>query len=92
MKKMLELGCVVAFGMVILLTAGCGILNGDTGESIKTAIVQYAENDGKEKAIEYIDKMVADGKLGAANAEKLKSALADGIDKLKEELEKEGVK
>ena len=42
--------------------------------------------------IEYIDKLVAEGKLGTANAEKIKEAIPLGIEKLKElmgELEQE---
>ena len=42
--------------------------------------------------IEYIDKLVAEGKLGTANAEKIKAAIPLGIDRLREvmgELEQE---
>lgn len=57
-----------------------------------TAIIEYVQGEGKEKAIAYIDKLVAEGKLGAKNAEKLKNAIPQGIEKLKEvmgEIEKE---
>ena len=48
------------------------------------AILEYVETQGQEKAIEYIDQLVAEGKLGSANAEKLKEAIPQGIEKLKE--------
>ena len=57
-----------------------------------STILQYVQGEGQEKAIAYIDKLVAEGKLGAKNAEKLKEALPKGIKKLKEvmgEIEKE---
>lgn len=73
-----------------------GCLPEDKRQALKdkahTAILEYVQNDGREKAIAYIDKLVAEGKLGAANAEKLKNALPHGIEKLKEvmgEIEKE---
>ena len=85
---MRKLILMMAAAALMALLAGCGVFSGDT-ESIKAAILEYAEGSGKEKAIGYLDQLVADGKLGSANAEKLKAALDDGIDKLKEELEKE---
>ena len=57
-----------------------------------TAIIEYVQGKGKDKAIAYIDNLVAEGKLGAKNAEKIKNAIPQGIDKLKEvmgEIEKE---
>ena len=82
---------ILALGMTMLLAmTGCGIFNSANSDTIKSAILEYAEGSGQDKAAGYIDQLVADGKLGSANAEKLKSALNDGIDKLKEELEKEG--
>ena len=54
------------------------------GASGDSSILEYLENDGQARAIEYIDQLVADGKLGAANAEKLKAAIPLGIEKLRE--------
>lgn len=51
------------------------------------AIIEYVENQGQEKALEYIDQLVADGKLGSANAEKIKGAIPIGIEKLREVME-----
>lgn len=66
--------------------AGC--LSDEQTEELKnaahSAILEYVETQGQEKAIEYIDQLVADGKLGAANAEKIKAAIPLGIDKLRE--------
>lgn len=80
--------------MIMALT-GCA-LTLEQKEELKdkahTAIIQYLETEGSDKLYVYIDKMVAEGKLGKANAEKLKAAIPQGIDKLKEvmgELENE---
>ena len=88
----------------ILATLVCavmltGCLSEDKKQALKdkahTVILEYIQNDGKDKAIAYIDKLVAEGKLGAANAEKLKNAIPQGTEKLKEvmgEIEKEEAK
>ena len=47
-------------------------------------IIEYVENQGQEAALEYIDQLVADGKLGSANAEEIKEAIPAGIDRLRE--------
>lgn len=60
-----------------------------------TAIIEYVQGKGKDKAIAYIDKLVAEGKMGAKNAEKIKEAIPKGIEKLKAvmgEIEKEETK
>lgn len=87
------LGIMAILGLVLLLTAGCD--RQEIRDTAHQAILEYLENDGQARAIEYIDQLVADGKLGAANAEKLKAAIPLGIEKLREvmgELEAEGVK
>lgn len=83
--------------MCALVMTGC--LPEEKRQALKdkahTAILEYVQNDGREKAVAYIDKLVAEGKLGAVNAEKLKNAIPKGIDKLKEvmgEIEKEEAK
>ena len=79
-----------------LLVTLVGCLSDEQTEELKNAahqaIIEYVETQGQENAIEYIDQLVADGKLGAANAEKIKEAIPLGIEKLKElmgELEQE---
>ena len=72
--------------LLLMTTAGC--LSDDQREELRnaahSAILEYVENEGQEKALEYIDQLVADGKLGAANAEKIKAAIPEGIDRLRE--------
>lgn len=87
---------IAALCSAALLVTPAGCLSAEQTEELKdaahTAILEYVETQGQEKAIEYIDQLVADGKLGAANAEKIKEAIPLGIDKLKElmgELEQE---
>ena len=92
-KIFTEIAALCSAAMLVTL-AGC--LSNEQKEELKNAahqaIIEYVETQGQGKAIEYIDQLVADGKLGAANAEKIKAAIPTGIDKLKEvmgELEQE---
>lgn len=87
---------IAALCSAALLVTLAGCLSDEQTEELKdaahSAILEYVENQGQEKALEYIDKLVAEGKLGTANAEKIKEAIPQGIEKLKElmgELEKE---
>lgn len=87
---------IAALCSAALLVTLAGCLSDEQTEELKNAahqaIIEYVETQGKEKAIEYIDQLVAEGKLGSANAEKLKEAIPQGIEKLKEvmgELEQE---
>ena len=92
-KSIVEICAILAIAITIAV-AGC--LNAEQKEELKNAahqaIIEYVETQGQERALEYIDQLVAEGKLGAANAEKLKEAIPLGIEKLKEvmgELEKQ---
>lgn len=88
---------LVVIGMVaLLLMTAVGCLSDDQREEIRdtahAAILEYVETKGQEEALEYIDQLVAEGKLGNANAEKIKEAIPQGIEKLREvmgELEQE---
>ena len=86
----------VALTMLVCAVMLTGCLSEEKKQEIRdkahSTILQYVQGEGQEKAIAYIDKLVAEGKLGAKNAEKLKEALPKGIKKLKEvmgEIEKE---
>ena len=83
---------IAALCSAALLVTLAGCLSNNQAEEIRdaahTAILEYVETQGQEAAVEYIDQLVADGKLGAANAEKIKEAIPAGIDKLKEMMEK----
>lgn len=76
------LGILAVMGLALLLATGCD--RQEIRDTAHQAILEYLENDGQARAVEYIDQLVADGKLGAANAEKLKAAIPLGIDKLRE--------
>ena len=93
-KILTEIAALCSAALLVTL-AGC--LSDEQTEELKnaahSAILEYVETQGQEKAIEYIDQLVADGKLGAANAEKIKAAIPLGIEKLRElmgEIEKGG--
>ena len=87
MKVFSEL-VVIGLTAALLLVTLAGCLSDDQREELRnaahSAILEYVENEGQEKALEYIDQLVADGKLGAANAEKIKAAIPEGIDRLRE--------
>ena len=87
---------IVAICSAALLVTLAGCLSDEQTEELKdaahSAILEYVETQGQEKALEFIDQLVADGKLGAANAAKIKAAITLGIEKLREmmgELEQE---
>ena len=87
---------IAALCSAALLVTLAGCLSNNQAEEIRdaahTAILEYVETQGQAAAVEYIDQLVAEGKLGSANAEKLKEAIPQGIEKLKEvmgELEQE---
>lgn len=87
---------IAALCSAALLVTLAGCLSDEQTEELKnaahTAILEYVENEGQARALEYIDKLVEEGKLGAANAEKIKAAIPAGIDRLREvmgELEQE---
>ena len=87
---------IVALFTVMLIVTLAGCLSAEQRleirDSAHTAILEYVENQGTAELTEYIDQLVAEGRLGAANAEKIKSAIPEGIDHLREvmgEIERE---
>ena len=92
-KSIVEICAILAISIAV---AAAGCLSNEQKEELKNAahqaIIEYVETQGQENAIEYIDQLVEEGKLGSANAEKIKAAIPLGIEKLKElmgELEQE---
>lgn len=88
---------IAALCSAALLVTLAGCLSDEQTEDLRnaahSAILEYVETQGQEKAIEYIDQLVSEGKLGAANADKIKAAIPLGIEKLREvmgEIEKGG--
>lgn len=79
---------IAALCSAALLVTLAGCLSDEQTEELKdtahTAILEYVENQGKEKTLELVDQLVAEGKLGSANAEKIKAAIPEGIDHLRE--------
>lgn len=72
-KSIVEICAILAIAIAV---AAAGCLNAEQKEELK--------NSAHQAIIEYIDQLVAEGKLGSANAEKLKEAIPLGIEKLKE--------
>ena len=79
---------IISLAAIILMLTGCAIMQ-DQRDEIRAAIIEYVETKGQAAAIDYIDKLVEDGKLGATNAEKIKAAIPQGIEKLKETMKTE---
>ncbi len=79
---------IAALCSAALLVTMAGCLSDEQTEELRnaahSAILEYVETQGQEKAIEYIDQLVEEGKLGSANAEKIKAAIPLGIEKLRE--------
>ena len=79
---------IVALCTVMLIVTLAGCLSAEQRleirDSAHTAILEYVETQGQAAAVEYIDQLVAEGRLGAANAEKIKEAIPLGIEKLRE--------
>lgn len=88
MKKPKIFTEIAALCSAALLVTLAGCLSDEQTEELKnsahTAILEYVDNQGTADLTEFIDQLVADGKLGAANAEKIKAAIPAGIEKLKE--------
>ena len=87
---------IVALFTVMLIVTLAGCLSAEQRleirDSAHTAILEYVENQGTAELTEYIDQLVAEGRLGAANAEKIKIAIPEGIERLREvmgEIERE---
>ena len=49
--------------------------------------VWFSDEKGQDAAVQYIDKLVEDGRLGATNAEDIKAVIPQGIEKVKELME-----
>ena len=84
-KIFIEIAALCSIALLVAL-AGCFSEEQtiELRDAAHTAILEYVETQGQEKAVEYIDQLVAEGKLGSANAEKIKEAIPAGIDRLRE--------
>lgn len=79
---------ITALCSAALLVTLAGCLSNEQKDELKytahSTILEYVETQGQAAAVEYIDQLVAEGRLGAANAEKIKAAIPLGIEKLRE--------
>ena len=73
---------------LVLASATSGCVSEERRAEIAEQVVRLIETEGQDAAIRYLDQLVADGRLGAANAEDLKTMIPQGIEKLKEIAEK----
>ena len=77
---------LLAVFVVLLMHVTTGCITTEQRAEIREKIVQLIETDGQAAAIRYIDELVADGRLGAANAADIKTAIPEGIERVKEVL------
>ena len=87
-RKTFKPALPVIVAAILLLTSGCNLI-ADHKSEIHAAILELVEEKGQPAAFDYIDKLVTEGKLGAANAEKLKEAIPQGVEKLKEAMKED---
>lgn len=81
------IGTVVLVCLLTFLISGCALLE-DNKETIKEQIIVYLQNQAIESAQDYVDGLVADGKLSPEQREELMSAIPHGVEKVREALEK----
>ena len=78
--------CVVMVYLLVASLSGC--MSIEQRERLKEyaheRIIHYLEEEGSEKACEYIDTLVAEDKLTKTQADRLKAAMPQGINKVKE--------
>ena len=81
--------CVILllFFALALASSTSGCVNQEHRAEIVEAVVRLIETEGQDAAIRYLDQLVADGRLGSANAEDIKTVIPQGIEKLKEIVE-----
>lgn len=77
---------ITAATAAALLLTGCEFLR-DHQDDIKAQIISYVENQGREKAEQYVDNLVEQGKLTEKQGDLIKAAIPKGIDKVKEVLQ-----
>lgn len=87
-RRMFKPALSVIAAALLLLAAGCNLI-ADHREEIHAAILELVEEKGQPAAVAYIDKLVEQGKLGAANADRIKAAIPQGVDKLKEAMKED---
>lgn len=83
MKKLLSV-CAIGIAMTL---SGC--LTPQQLEATEQWLVDYIESRGQQQAVDYIDKLVAEGRIGQKNAEDLKSLIPELVEKIKARKAKE---
>lgn len=71
--------------VTLFVVTGCATL-WDNRAEIRDAVVDYLARYGQQRAEEYVDSLVTDGKLSASDAANVKAAIPRGIDEVKEAL------
>lgn len=71
--------------VAVFVMTGCATL-WDSRAEIRAALVDYLAREGQARAEEYLDGLVAEGKLSASDAANVKAAIPKGIEEVKEVL------
>lgn len=85
---------VVAACFIVALFAGCRISEEKKDEikaKVQEAIIKIIEEKGQETALAHVDQLLEEGKIGKVTAEKIKKAIPEGVEKIKEILKKDEI-
>lgn len=84
-KTFITMMATIFATFMLFIGTGCAYLEANK-ENIGALIINVVEHEGQIAAKLYVDKLVADGKLSAEDAEKVKAAIPYGIERVKEVL------
>ena len=85
LKALAPFFLLIAAFVTFFVVTGCATLWGNRAE-IRDAVVDYLARYGQQRAEDYVDSLVTDGKLSASDAANVKAAIPKGIDEVKEAL------
>lgn len=68
---------VVIIMAISIMFTGCSMFTLDQKKEAQELVMTYLETHGQDKVIEYIDKLVTEGRIGYKNAEELKALIPE---------------
>ena len=77
----LVLACVTA---IVLTSAGCSMFTMEQKKDAQELVMVYLETYGQDKVIEYIDNLVAEGRMGYKTAEDIKAMIPELLERIRQ--------
>lgn len=74
---------VIIMTISIIMFTGCSMFTLDQKREAQELVMTYLETYGQDKVIEYIDKLVTEGRLGYKNAEEIKAMIPELLEKIR---------